>query len=302
MRRAAFEDLSDRVWEFLRVAPFKPREETVTEGLLVAMHRSHQATTSIAKSTIVEEQAGGHDWLWALRSPDGRRWMHLRVQAKMLFANGAYNGLGTSKLTHTKSLEQVDALLDAKLEDQIPVYAFFNGEAGPFGSRGTTGVVLRCGRSPLTRESSSPGCGTSSMGVTLADADWVRFHLDRRPRPTRPRWRISADTINPAAMPWECLTCPDGASFCTPPRRSKYILGRARDAFLGISDDSLPIGVAEEPQQWAALLRDSAPEAAWESLANRRREHLDLEEVSGPPPAYMLVTELAQDDGGSRDS
>lgn len=111
------------------------------------MHRFRSSTTWVSKATIAEEVRDGHDFLWALRSVDRRRWLHLRVQAKILFPSGQYEGLGTTKDGNDKADDQAAALLRAKGNGQVPVYAFYNGSALPFGTEGHVGAHLGCGRS-----------------------------------------------------------------------------------------------------------------------------------------------------------
>ena len=273
--------LSGRLWRFVRDAPFKPREETITEGLLVAMHRLKGSSTYVTKSTTAEEVKDGHDFLWGLRSVDGKRWLHLRVQAKMLFPSGYYEGLGKDKAGNKKAQAQVAALLQAKAAGQLPVYVFYNGEALPFGADGHPGVGLGCGRSPLTRglpAKVSPA--TSPLGVTLVDADWVRFHIENKPEPASPKWAITGHDLNPGAVPWECITCPMLTPPCDGPLPKDYLLGRARQALNGPVLD-LPLGVSTQPQPWAALLQQGQSAGAWRTLteASSEDEEVDLDEA-----------------------
>ena len=58
-------DLSLWTWAFLRDAPFRPREETITETLLTEFSRRGSGDVLVRKSTIAEEHADGLDWAWA---------------------------------------------------------------------------------------------------------------------------------------------------------------------------------------------------------------------------------------------
>lgn len=308
VNRHELEQLSGKLWEFLRDAPFKPREETATEGLLVAMHRLKSSTTWVSKATIAEEVKDGHDFLWAVRSIDGRRWLHLRVQAKIMFPSGYYEGLGTTQLGNAKAAAQVAALLGAKGKGQLPVYAFYNGSALPFGPDGHIGVYLGCGRSPLTRgvpASASPA--TSPLAISLVDADWVRSHIESKPELATPRWAITGYDINPAAVPWECITCPMTTSPCNSPLPKGYLFGRARQALhnpaIGLG---LPLGVADTPQDWAALLQENQINAAWQSLLDAEPDADDgaapVDDFEGDAeprlrvtPDFLVVTHLREE-------
>lgn len=295
MRRVDFEDLSLKVWEFLRDAPFKPREETVTEGLLTRLHRDFGGTSVVSKASSAQETAGGHDWLWAITSPITGQTMHMRVQAKMLFGaprgrkqlgpqnvgDGNYNELGTSKKRNKKARQQCEKLMKAQRANQLPVYAFFNSEAMPFGTAGTSGIRLGCGRTPFVRNApatarsgrSTPSA--SPLGVTLADARWVRFHLNMaHSNPMRsPRWPITPATLNPGAIPWECITCDLAA--CLNARPNQWGLAQARRVLNSpaVTAGSV-LGISPRPQNWARRLRVGDVQGAW-SAANTIQEALD---------------------------
>jgi len=78
--------LSGWVWSFLDDASdggFSPREETLTEVLLVEMRRHAPREVAIDKAIGREESKYGADFAWAIRLPSGR-WLTLLVQAKKL--------------------------------------------------------------------------------------------------------------------------------------------------------------------------------------------------------------------------
>jgi hypothetical protein len=297
MQRGDFEELSRRVWKFLHDAPFKPREETITEGLLTHLHRDFHGSSVVSKATSGEEASGGHDWLWAIRSADRKRVLHLRVQAKMLFGTqshrigphnrgqGRYRSLGRDAATNQEARAQVEKLMESSRRTrQIPVYAFFNGEARPFGGAGTSGISLGCGRAPFERGAPAvPGppsnpSAKSALGVTLADARWIRFHLNAAlSNPARsPRWPITPAAVNPGAIPWECLTC--DLSNCSTTRPATWSLGQARIA-LHSTTGGAPgaLGVSGQPQSWARHLLRGDAEAAWRA-AHRIQTALDASE------------------------
>lgn len=209
--------LSEDVLEFIRgaLAPpggFMPGEETLTEMVLVALKRSHAATTCIAKPSRFLESREGHDWVWTIRTRFG--YGTFRVQAKKLDAGGQYKELNHPKKVG-KDLQLERLIRTAKLKRHAPIYALYNGDFGPFAVEPVR--LGACCRLDLQR--SQPGkTDHSFMGVTVVDAHWIKYLMQPSP-PAVPPVPATKD-VNGAAMPWECLIVCRGAAMTTPPRTS----------------------------------------------------------------------------------
>jgi hypothetical protein len=196
-------DLSEWTWQLLRDAPFRPREETVTEVMLTEMHRLGTGRVWIHKSTVAEEKALGLDWAWAVRTPAG--WLSALVQAKNV--DGSRFGV-YPELRKKSAAEQAEALVHAaQMAGAIPLYAFYNSEVMPFGPDGTVVRMGGCGSRLVRRGARAIGppwvTSVSPLGVSIAHAEDVVDNVT--PPPARNQ---HARAVNALAMPWECLFCP----------------------------------------------------------------------------------------------
>lgn len=118
-------DLSTWTWAFLRDAPFRPREETVTESLLVEFKRRGGARVWLQKATVPEETALGLDWAWALRVAGA--WLLMLVQAKNA---GGVRWTVYRELRDVDALGQANRLIHAAAQaEAMPLYALYNAEA-----------------------------------------------------------------------------------------------------------------------------------------------------------------------------
>ena len=194
-------ELSAWSWWFLRDAPFRPREETLTETLLTMMSRGASGSVWVQKATVPEEAAWGLDWAWAINTQAG--WFVSLVQAKNIDGErwGVYPGL-----RDIDSGEQARRLIHfASLAQAVPLYAFYNSEVPPFGGTGASVSFGACGRSTLERNAGRPPwhAGESPMGVSVAHAQDVLAMAIPAPAKNQ-----RAAGILSYSMPWECLLCP----------------------------------------------------------------------------------------------
>ena len=237
--------LSLFAWQFLdraEAAGFSPREETISETLLVEMTSQAPQRVLVHKTSTAEEVQTGADFAWAINI-DGSLWLNLLVQAKKLNCRSRmYQELrGESAIT-----QAINLLAEAAGSEAVPLYLFYNGR-----SLGDDGALLElnaCSRGSLVRGSEGPlwashGSQTPA-GCTVAAAEAVKeLLLDGRARDLSEVRRIAA--------PWECLLCP-------------VIGGRGRPTMLPWPDKSVGPDapdrgtnipwLREAPPQWAAML------------------------------------------------
>jgi hypothetical protein len=274
--------LSAWTWHLLRDAPFRPREETITELLLIELSRNGRGHVLVKKASQGDEVRDGLDWAWALETAAG--WVTMLVQAKQI--DGVRFGR-YQELRKPDARQQANNLVHAAaMASALPVYVFYNGEVPPFGPAGTVVDMGGCCSSPLTREHhcSSPWrCGASPLGVTIAHALDVR---DLAIEP--PALRQHASQVNGMAMPWECLSCPDRvltSPVGTSSRRMEVVVARIALGMRGlrdspIQDDALGWLTPEAPDWAQALLEGDDP-----------LTHEDA------PPAAFLVAQTRDADG-----
>ena len=262
---------------FLRDAPFRPREETITEVLLTELTRGGGRGARVRKSSTAEEARDGLDWAWAIRTPAG--WVHLLVQAKQAsgIRSAVYLGLRKPKA----AVQATNIIHAAAIVDAVPVYVFFNPEVHPFGGDHmpvtfgacSNGHRLRRGLSlPWSPSHESPGA------VSVAHAQDVLDHVI-----TAPAARQHATNANRYAMPWECLLCPkvgraSGGTSASPPIINSVAVTIRRCVDLELerasgADEDVPAvqstvrgqqprWMTPEPPTWAQLLLSGGdPEA-----------------------------------------
>jgi hypothetical protein len=162
--------LSSWVWSFLDDASdggFSPREETLTEILLVEMRRHAKGEVAIDKAIGLEESKYGADFAWAIRLRSGK-WLTLLVQAKKLNpATGTFKELKDGQLGRLQAR--------ATSSGSLAVYLFYSDSA--LGEAGDHLAFGRCSR-PISviREHFGPPWTTrlTPAGCTLALAADVK--------------------------------------------------------------------------------------------------------------------------------
>lgn len=198
---------SEWTWAFLRDAPFRPREETLTESILTDFQRHGGLSTIVEKSSASEESTYGLDWAWAIETPAG--WLNLVVQAKQI--DGKRLGYYPELRKKSAASQAAKLIHNATMFDAAPVYVFYNSEVPPFGPVGTDVPLGACIRDYIQRQPAAAGFpwgGVSGLGVTIVHAeDVVQFILPP------PYGNQRATHVNKYAMPWECLVCPAWGTF-----------------------------------------------------------------------------------------
>lgn len=190
-------EVSEWTWHFLRDAPFRPHEETITESLITDFTRRGHGAVRVYKASLGEEGDSGLDWAWAIETPSG--WLHLLVQAKQVTgtALGRYD-----ELRKHDADDKAGKLISATTNFQaVPVYAFYNGEVMPFGPEGTDVKFGTCGRPSVERQNADEGLpwekGFSPMGITLAHAEDVRASVIVPPCTNQ-----RAERVYRVSLPW----------------------------------------------------------------------------------------------------
>ncbi len=260
-----FLDLSRWTSMFLRDAPFRPREETITESLLVKITRDKLASSVVAKASQGDESRRGHDWAWAIEAPAG--WMNLMIQAKQISAESParYKELGKDS-ARVQARKLIKAARKARA---LPVYALFNSDIDPFGADGSLVTFGGCGLPWLSKNTfdvSPPWTsGQSAMGVTLAAASDIRDRVTSRTARSS-----HAVRVNEVAMPWECLFCPKWrppvwdveASQWPGISRAAATLAthmRAEELEERVLRGPFPRWLSSAPPEWASALQNQAP-------------------------------------------
>ena len=265
-------EVSEWTWHFLRDAPFRPREETITESLITDFTRRGHGAVRVYKASLGEESDSGLDWAWAIETPSG--WLHMLVQAKQVTgtALGWYD-----ELRKPDADNKAGKLISAGMNFQaIPVYAFYNGEVMPFGPEGTVVKFGACGRASIERQKADQGLpwenGFSPIGITLAHAEDVRESVIVPPYTNQ-----RAKSVNLVSLPWECLLCPNTVKVSASQPRIWQVAQALRSQ--GRPD------AQSDDQGRAPWLSAEAPE--WALLLN---EGLDPATAENAPPANYFVT------------
>ncbi len=259
-------NLSAWTWHFLRDAPFRPREETLTETLLTEFVRQGKGHVWVHKATVKEENTLGLDWAWALRTDAG--WVTALVQAKQIggITVGVYK-----ELRKRDAIVQAEHLLHAAgMVEALPLFAFYNSEVATFGAEGTNVSMGGCLRNDLVRRLDKPpwhSCA-SPLGVSLAHAEDVR---SRGISPPGANQRAVA--VNTYSMPWECMLCPAWRASIQSPEAyapssllevAAFQLGREirrrNEGQIDGAEAGAPAGdvpwIHAEMPRWAQLVRD----------------------------------------------
>ena len=289
-------DLSTWTWHFLRDAPFRPREETVTESLLTEFVRTGVNSVWVHKATIGEEVEFGVDWAWALRTEAG--WLVALVQAKNLagIVIGHY-----PELRKKTARGQAERLVHAAaLAEAVPLYVFFNDEAPPFGASGTTIAFGGCLRDELRRHTRDDPTGglpweatTSPAGVSLMHAEDVLENIVPPPASNQ-----HARRVNQFAMPWECIVCPawKGAHAPPGPPSDPSDSGEPEHP-VRIADVATRLGtsIAVSSESENTRLGDAPPwlhseEPLWATLVREMRD--PMEDTDAPLSRFYIVADV----------
>jgi hypothetical protein len=272
-------ETSGWTWHFLRDAPFRPREETITESVLAELHRRGRGQVWIHKATTGEEATDGLDWAWALATDAG--WVSMLVQAKQIDGKrfGFYR-----ELRKRSALDQAENLIRAaEMAQAVPVYAFYNSQVQPFGRSGSQVHFGACMVHLLQRGTPAEGFPwkeqCSPLGITMAHAEDVRDLVIPPPAQNQ-----HAATVNALAMPWECIVCPAWAEASQPasPIGIAAVAGLMASSGSGAEDESrTPAWIQPQPPQWAQLLMEGLDPASAEDA---------------PSPAYFVVTGQGPDE------
>ena len=273
-------ELSSWVWTFLDDAAdagFTPREDTITEHLLVEMVRRAPGQVAIHKTTALEEADTGVDFAWAVEVETGR-WLDLVVQAKKLDAgSNRYE-----ELRRVRARPQAEHLVaQSRATGAAPIHLLYNGSG--LAQLDDVMEVGGCVRDMLRRRPVGPpwrtiseclhgeAHGCSPAGCTVVGTYDLIALLDAG-RADAP------DAVAGVAAPWECLVCPftsGGGGRPTP-------LGWPEVAEVdgrGGLDAPLP-GVRLDPPGWAARLIEQvdptddpdAPRARYFAAIQRARD------------------------------
>jgi hypothetical protein len=260
-------NLSIATWDQLeqsRRAGFSPREETVTENLLVAMNKRAGGRVHIRKTTGSEEAKTGADFAWALQLGSGE-WLNLLIQAKKL----NHRTKNYSAMRDPNAWLQARSLqIEGAATNALAAYLFYNGDdLGPPGAQLLFGL---CCRSPVNRAREGPPWApmrASPAGCVLASAELVEFLITTG---------SATNAVNLSAAggtPWECLLCPHSAHR----RRPLGVLGRRDFDRAGDIDDEVVPWVSEGRPLWADLVMEG-------------RTPLPSNDLS-PNATYYVVTE-----------
>ena len=261
-------DLSTWTWHFIRDAPFRPREETITEYLLTELTRKAKGQARVHKATVHEEKRLGLDWAWAIRTPYG--WVVALIQAKHV--DGTRFGF-YKELRMLRASDQLDNLIhSACMAEALPLLVFFNSEVPPFGPAGYTLSLGGCAMPQLTRHDRQDvggrlpwESGVTPIGISIAEAHDIREYV--LPPPSAHQ---RAENVNRFAMPWECFFCPawediDSADdnvplICVEAARLAGAASRLAEGDAGSAPPSpdLPSWLHLQPPEWATMLLEGA--------------------------------------------
>jgi hypothetical protein len=269
----ALVDLSDWVWALLdrsRSAGFSPREETVTETLLIELASRFPRQVLVHKTTGWEESQIGADFAMAIETRPGV-WLHLLAQAKKVQGSPPRFRELTRVTARTQAAHLISTARGAGL---AAVYLLYNDSSVI--QQGAAYTAGGCTRGYLTREHRDPAwTGRSPSGCMLVAADRVADLIDEgiahQPAALADHW-----------APWECALCAFVGRGGRP--RALNWPDHVADSGGFIDGPSDVAWLSEEPQQWAsAMLQGSDPELP-----------------AGSPAATFLVT-LSRQGGNPAD-
>lgn len=179
-----FMAMAQKIWTELGLARslgISRGEETVTDTFLLDIQAAHPAEVATFQFTKPEESITGADWEWWLT--DGRQWVGLLIQAKILKPKA---NLYSSIKHKVKGRPQIDILLDQASLKGIPaLYFLYNHTLLTFPQ--------------LSWNCSSTDPELEQLGCTVAFAAAVK--------PLIKRGGVGITTLGPVSVPLRCLVC-----------------------------------------------------------------------------------------------
>jgi len=244
-----FVESSTFAWRFLDSAEragFTPREESITERLLVEMVEKAPGQVRVHKTTTKEEATTGADLALGIQVRPSL-WLSLLIQAKKLdYRSGTYR-----EFAKASAFQQASHLIaSAARAGCAPIYLLYNGTSlGPVGSMN---VMAGCTLKDLRRGEQGPAwLGESPLGCTVVDAETVKNLIHSS-------FAATPASMSQDAAPWECLLCPFAQGgrpkplpWPAPSRRAPAVVESGID---------VPWLRSEPPAWLAALLSGANPE------------------------------------------
>ncbi|RWF74739.1 MAG: hypothetical protein EOS26_15920 [Mesorhizobium sp.] len=212
-------------------------EETITENFLLDVQLAHPAEVSTFQSNKREEAVTGADWEWWLT--DGRQWLGLLIQAKIL---NPRSNLYSAIKHKVAGRPQIDNLINQAALKGIPAFYFFYNHT----NLGFSDLSWKCGSFAPQIE---------QLGCTVADAHAVR--------PLVRQGGVGIITLDPVTLPLRCLVCcrghARGPEFSLPERAS----GIARE-LISRGDQSIDVGrptsLRDAPPSYVRELMSASPD------------------------------------------
>ena len=179
-----FVGMARKIWNELgaaRARGISRGEETITDDFLLDVQMAHPAEVSTFQFNKLEESITGADWEWWLT--DGRRWVGLLIQAKIL---NPKSNLYSSIKHKVRGRPQIDIILEQAHLKGIPaLYFLYN-------------------HTHLTFPKLSWNCGSTDpeieqLGCTVAYAAAVK--------PLVEQGGVGITTLGPVSVPLRCLVC-----------------------------------------------------------------------------------------------
>lgn len=181
-----FENESKRIWkdfEDTYLSGLSPKEETITDNLLLAIQRAHPYEVVTWQFDKPGEAKSGADWEWWLTNE--KIWVGLLIQAKRLDPK-SHKYPGIKHKVGAAKKPQIDLLIEqAGLKNIDPLYFFYNYSTAPIDKLG-----WNC-------QSTSPLA--SLLGCTVAHAHAVKSMLDRG--------GVGLPKMSAISLPMRCLVC-----------------------------------------------------------------------------------------------
>lgn len=183
----SFQRIADRVWREIAEADeagLAFAEETITETILLELHRDHREHIRIKAFSKSQEKRNGSDWEWWVGRPG--RWLGMRVQAKRIsLPEEAFNRLQTYGATKRGGTRQIDALITAAARDGLNAAYCFYVHSRKWPTLRAWPVYNAVGGGPI-----------SPQGCFVAEAGAVRSTKAN-----------ALSRVAPVCLPWHLLVC-----------------------------------------------------------------------------------------------
>jgi hypothetical protein len=183
----SFQRIADRVWRDIADADdagLAFSEETITETILLELHRDHRERIRVKAFSKAEEKRNGSDWEWWIGRPG--RWLGMRVQAKRIsLPEEAFNRLQTYGATKRGGTRQIDALIAAAAHDRLNAVYCFYVHSRKWPTMRAWPVYNALGGGPI-----------SPQGCFVAEAGAVRSTKAN-----------ALSKVAPVCLPWHLLVC-----------------------------------------------------------------------------------------------